>query len=90
MNAVDFKEEMKPKHIVDALIALIDVQMHLKSYITKRNLKALKPWLSKMDDFFKTLKTKEPSNTHQLIVESENILAILKISASKLIVSEKN
>lgn len=56
----------------------------LKSIITKRSVKSLKPWLLKMESFFKGLKLEYPTNISLLQTESEKICGILKISANKL------
>ena len=60
----------------------------LKTIITKRSIKSLKPWLLKMDTFFKTLKLESPGNLPVLQNESEKICGILKISVNKLFVKK--
>src|SRR5204863_440347 len=54
----------------------------------KKTFKALKPWLAKMDVFFKALKTCQAYNTKPLQSETEKIFGILKISANKVIVKK--
>lgn len=56
----------------------------LKTIINKRSIKSLKPWLLKMDAFFKLIKIASPLNIHLLQSESEKICGILKISVHKL------
>jgi hypothetical protein len=82
--------KLKPSELIEQLIVTVESRPNLRSVIAKKNLKSLRPWASRMDDYFKTLKRREPSNTKLLLKESENVLAILKISTSKLIVSFTN
>jgi len=79
----------KIKVIVRDFLEEISVNPKLKSVLNKRNLKVVKPWLRKMDLFFKTLKIKQPANTKALQLESEKIFSILNISAAKLFSQSK-
>jgi hypothetical protein len=81
------KEDPKPSELINGLIITIQEKPGLKSVIAKKNLKSLRPWVSKMDVYFKTLKRKEPANTKVLLKESEQVLAVLKIAATKLLAS---
>lgn len=76
--------DTKPTELLEELILEADIKPGLKSIIAKKNLKTLRPWLAKMDLFFKQLKRKQPSDTKVLLQESEHIFTILKISATKL------
>ena len=79
-------EEKKLKLIITELCDEIDKNPALKTIIAKKNLKIVKVWTSKMDEFFKTLKHKQPSNTKLLFGETQKIFAILNISAHKIFV----
>src|SRR6185436_10121375 len=50
----------KIKTIVGDFLLEIERNTQLKSILNKRNLKTVKPWLDKMDAFFKTLKQGQP------------------------------
>ncbi len=76
--------DKKIKSILNDFIGEIAVNQQLKSTLNKRNLKTIKPWLRKMDVFFKTLKLKSPSNTKALLADAEKIISILNISVMKL------
>lgn len=76
--------DKKGKELIVDLVKKIDDYPKLKTLITKKSAKALKPWLDKMDAFFKSLKTKQPVGISALQTETEKILAILNISVSKL------
>jgi hypothetical protein len=76
----------KAKKLVKVFLEELDTQPALKKIIHKRSLKTLKPWLLKMDAYFKNLKVGSPGPTKTLQAESEKIFGILKISANKLIV----
>ncbi len=82
-------KNIKTKEILNNLIAEVSGQSKSKGIITKKNLKMLKPWVLKMDDFFKTLKIKPPTNTKVIILECEKIFAILNISLTKILISKK-
>lgn len=84
-----FKDK-KIKLIVNEFLEEISINPNLKSILNKKNLKTVKPWLNKMDDFFKLLKLQSPSNTKSLLIETEKIFGILNISATKLFVKNKN
>lgn len=84
-----FKDK-KIKAIVNEFMEEISVNPKLKSILNKKNLKIVKPWLQKMDDFFKALKIGQPSNTKTLLAETEKIFGILNISLSKLFIKAKN
>ena len=65
------------------------VNPKLRATLSKKNLKILKPWFDKIDVFFKALKMRQPANTKALQLESEKIMALLNISASKLFAQNK-
>ena len=85
-------EELKDKKIKTLLkgfLHSLDSHPELRSIINKRSLKALKPWLVKMDDYFHQLKLGIFIHPKPLQSESEKILGILRISASKLFLKTK-
>ena len=84
-----FKDK-KIKLIVNEFLEEISINPALKSILNKKNLKVVKPWLNKMDDYFKALKLQAPSNTKALLAETEKIFGILNISATKLFVKNKS
>ncbi|MBL7930769.1 MAG: hypothetical protein JNL60_02650 [Bacteroidia bacterium] len=75
--------DKKAKELVNDLVKKIDEYPKLKTLITKKSAKALKPWMEKMDVFFKSLKIKQPTSVSALQSETEKIVAILNISVSK-------
>ncbi len=75
----------KVKTIAKEFFEEISVNPKLKAVINKKNFKGVKVWLKNMDLYFKSLKSKLPSNTKQILAESENIFAILNISVNKMI-----
>lgn len=81
-------KDKKIKAIVHEFLEEIDHNPELKSIINKKSIKSLKPWLAKMDVFFKTLKIQQPGNIPELQQETEKIFGILKISANKLFVKK--
>ena len=81
-------ENKKVKVIVQEFLKEAGANAKLKTIINKRSIKSLKPWLSKMDLFFKSLKIHYPSNMASLQDETEKIFGILKISANKLFVKK--
>lgn len=80
-------KDKKIKTIVRDFTEETMVNPKLKAILNKRNLKTLKPWLDKMDVFFKALKHSNPPNTKGLQQETENIFAMLHISVNKLFAS---
>lgn len=84
------QDHLKVKHILSHLLEEAGRRGDMKTTISKKNLKTLKPWLSKMETFFKILKSKEPSNVKALLHEGENVFAILQISAAKIFVGQKS
>lgn len=76
-------KNLKTKQILNELISEARKQPHSK-IISKKSLKSLKPWLNKMDIYFKTLKLKQPHNTKSLFNETEKIFFILNISLTKI------
>ncbi|MCE3227133.1 MAG: hypothetical protein K0S32_1684 [Bacteroidetes bacterium] len=90
LTAAKHDDELKVKHILSHLVEETGRRGDLKSIIGKKNLKTVKPWLSKMDVFFKTLKSKEPANVKTLLSEGEKIFAILQISATKIFVGHRS
>lgn len=83
-------KEIKVKHELQQLIEEVQARANLKSIVSKKNLKLLKPWLASMEVFFKTLKSQNPSNTKILLQQGEQLFGILKISASKILISLKD
>src|SRR6185312_9215812 len=49
-------KDKKIKVIVQEFMKETSMNIKLKSILNKKNLKIVKPWLDKMDDFFKALK----------------------------------
>lgn len=88
IKGYSFKDK-KIKVIVHEFMEEISVNPKLKSIMNKKNLKIVKPWLHKMDEFFKALKTGQPANTKTLQAETEKIFGILNISLSKLFIKAK-
>jgi hypothetical protein len=82
-------KDKKMKLIIHDFQEEINSNPRLKSILNKKNLKMLKPWLHKMDDFFKTLKFEQAANIKTLLSETEKISAILNISATKFFVKNK-
>jgi hypothetical protein len=77
-------KNLKPKQILNALIT--EIKKHPDSkFISKKSLKPLKPWLVKMDAYFKILKNKPPVNTTILFAETEKIFNLLYISFTKML-----
>lgn len=83
-------KDKKIKAIVHEFLEQIANNPGLKAIINKKNLKIVKPWLNKMDAFFKKLKLEPPSNVKELLLETEKIFGILNISVVKLLVKNKN
>jgi len=83
VSGYSFRDK-KIKEIVNDVIEETSVNPKLKSILNKKNLKVLKPWLFKMDTFFKALKHGRPVNTKALQQETEKIFALLNISVNKL------
>ena len=79
-----FSSEKKIKNIISELSKEIDDNQKLKSIISKKNLKIIKVWVSKMDVFFKDLKHKYPNNSKALFTETQKISGVLIISALKI------
>lgn len=82
-------KDLKPKELLGHLIQQLENNSSAKSVISKKNLKAVKPWLVKMDAFFRSMKLKQPANTKAILAEGEKIFALLNISAAKLHASGK-
>lgn len=81
-------DDKKIKAVINELSTEIDKNAKLKTVISKKNLKVVKVWASKMDTFFKVLKHKHPENTKSLFTESQKIFAVLNISAHKIFVQK--
>ena len=77
-------KDKKVKAVFNRFLEEVSVNPGLKAILNKKNVKTMKPWLDKMDLFFKTLKMKQPLNAKALQAEAEKIMAILNISAAKL------
>lgn len=81
---LDLKDK-KIKTVVRLFIEELSMHPELKSIIHKSSLKALQPWLTKMDHYFKMLKMGQHTSPNPLITESEKIFALLKISVNKVL-----
>ncbi|MGZ3921365.1 MAG: hypothetical protein ACXVC7_13785 [Bacteroidia bacterium] len=88
LNVIEANGSSKPTKLIEQLIEEIDQRPELKSVVAKKNLKSLRPWFIKMDDFFKLLKRREPVNAKSLHGDSEQVLAILKIATTKLLIGQ--
>ena len=84
------QEVVKIKHLMTLFIEEVSVNPDLKTIINKKNLKFVKPWLTKMEDFFKSMKQGEIKQAKTLQMESEKVFAVLHISAAKLLLKSKN
>lgn len=82
-------DTVKIKQLMALFIEEVSVNSDLKTIISKKNLKFVKPWLSKMEDFLKALKQGEIKNAKTLQQESETVFAVLHISAAKLLLLSK-
>ena len=82
-------KDKKIKTIVHEFMEEISRNQKLKSILNKKNLKSVKPWLAKMEAFFKGLKVGSPTNMKVLQAETEKIFGILNISVTKLFVKNK-
>lgn len=82
-------KDKKVKAIFNKFLEEISVNQKLKAILAKKNLKTLKPWLGKMDVFFKTLKMRQPANMKDLQQEAEKIMGMLNISVSKMFAHNK-
>ena len=83
--ATKTEHNKKASVLISELLRELDKNSHRRSLISKKSLKEIMPWALKMEAFFKFLKHKQPSNTKLLLNEGEKILAILNISANKII-----
>lgn len=79
----------KIKIILNDFLNEISNNQNLKSIINKKNLKIVKPWLIKVDDYFKDLKLGASINTKPLLSENEKVFGILNISITKLFIKSK-
>ncbi len=84
------QEAVKIKHLMTLFIEEVSVNPDLKTIINKKNLKFVKPWLTKMEDFFKSMKQGEIKQAKTLQMESEKVFAVLHISAAKLLLKSKH
>ena len=84
------QEVVKIKHLMTLFIEEVSVNPDLKTIINKKNLKFVKPWLTKMEDFFKSMKQGEIKQAKTLQMESEKVFAVLHISAAKLLLKSKH
>ena len=82
-------KDKKIKEIFHQFLEEVAVKPKLKAVLNKKNLKIVKPWLHKMEQFFKTLKMHAPSNVKALQVETEKITGLLNISFVKLFEQSK-
>ena len=79
----------KIKIILNDFLNEISNDQNLKSIINKKNLKIVKPWLIKVDTYFKDLKLGTLINTKPLLSENEKVFGILNISITKLFIKSK-
>ena len=79
----------KIKIILNDFLNEISNDQNLKSIINKKNLKIVKPWLIKVDAYFKDLKLGTLINTKPLLSENEKVFGILNISITKLFIKSK-
>lgn len=77
-------KDKKVKALVGDLVHETERNATLHTIISKKNVKAIKPWLDKMEVFFKALKHKLPANSRALQLEGEKIAGLLNISVNKL------
>lgn len=82
-------KDKKAKVILREFTQEIESNVKLKAILNKRNLKAVKPWLNKMDCFFKTVKLHYPDNVRALQADAEKVFVLLNISANKLFVQDR-
>jgi len=82
-------DDKKIKVIISELSTEIGKNTQLKTIITKKNLKIVKVWASKMDTYFKALKLHQPENSKSMYIESQKIFAILNMSAHKIFAQGK-
>ena len=80
-----FNKDKKIKKILSELSRELRTNQKLKGIISKTNLKMVKVWLGKMDDFFKLLKHNYPSNVKMLFQETQKITGVLNISTHKIV-----
>ena len=78
------KEEKKLKPFLKRFFKTHKNSEKLKSTINSRSVKSIQVWLDKTDQFFKTLKIRQPANTKQLLEESTRIAGLLNISLNKV------
>lgn len=81
-------ENKKIKALVSEFLEETNSNEKLRTIINKKSIKSLKPWLTKTDQFFKSLKLHAPGNVSSLQDETEKIFGLLKISANKLFVKK--
>jgi hypothetical protein len=84
VNAPGDVKGLRPKQLAAALVSAHPANPAVRKYIGTRNTKALKPWITKMDKWLKTIKTKDASNTKPLILDSFHVFTILRVSFAKL------
>jgi hypothetical protein len=82
-------KEKKVKPMVRDFIREITEHPEYKSVIQKRSLKSVKPWVDKMDGFYKSLKAGLPVQPEKLQAETDRIFGILNLSASKLFIRSR-
>lgn len=79
------EQNKKVSVLVSELLNELGKNPRCRSIISKKSLKEILPWALKMDAFYKFIKHKQPNNTKLLLNEGEQILAILNISANKIL-----
>jgi hypothetical protein len=77
----------KFKSLLGEFSKQLDTNHELQGIISKKNLKAIKPWQKKMDAWFKSLRTNKPVAGRSLLAETEKIFLLLNISATKVMIN---
>lgn len=77
-------ERRKAKEILKELKRELVSNAALKSVFSKKNAKPVMVWFDAMEDYFKQLKVKRPSNTRELFTAATKITALLNLSIHKL------
>lgn len=74
---------LKFKATIARIMNESDHNAELRSVLSRRNLKMVKPWTEKMEVFLKTLRQRQPANTKLLLAEAQKIAGLLTISLRK-------
>jgi hypothetical protein len=82
-------KDKKVKPMVRDFLNEISNHPEFKAVIQKKNLKTVRPWIDKMDGFFKSMKAGHYEKPDKLQIEAQRIFGILNLSASKLFISAR-